>query len=88
MDGVEAEKEFTFHTKKPWILTDLYGLQSQSAKDGVNQLYSFNKSTVQYFELNKMHDCILDYMKSGKKLYSISLKHFIKTIAKRILRRK
>ena len=88
IDEVEAEKVFTFHTKKPWILTDLYGLQFQSAKDGINQLYSFNKSTVQFFELNKMNDYILDYMKSGNKLYTISLKHFIKTITKRILRLK
>lgn len=88
IDGVEAQKEFTFHTKKPWILTDLSGLQTQSAKDGINQLYSFNKSTIQYFELNKMHDYILDYMKSGKKLYTIGLKHFAKTIAKRILGRR
>lgn len=87
IDGVEAEREFTFHTKKPWILTDLYGLQTESAKDGVNQLYSFNKSTVHYFELNKMHDYILDYMKSGNKLYKVSLMHFARMITKRILGR-
>lgn len=87
INGVEGQNEFTFHTKKPWILTDLYGLQAQSEKDGINQLYSSNKSKVQYFELNKMHDYILDYMKSGNKLYKVSFTHFTRTIVKRILGR-
>lgn len=85
IDGVEASKPLTFHTKKPWILTDLYGLQSKSEKDGVNKLYSFNKATIQYFELNEMHDYILKYLKSGEKLYKVSLMHFAKSIVKRIL---
>lgn len=85
IDDVEENKSFIFHTKKPWILTDLYGLQSKSAEEGVNHLYSFNKTIIQYFELNEMHDYILKYMKSGEKLYKVSLKHFAKTIAKRIL---
>jgi hypothetical protein len=86
-NGEEELVPLTFHTKKPWILTDLYGLQSDSANHGLNQLFEFNQTTIQFFELKEMHDYILKYMASGKKLYSVSLKHFAKTVVKKILGR-
>jgi len=88
VDGNESNKELLFHTKKPWILTDLYGLQKKSADDGVNILFGFNNSTIQFFSLDEMHDYILKFMKSGQKLYQVSLMHFVKSIAKKILGRK
>jgi aminoglycoside N3'-acetyltransferase len=80
-------KGFTFHTKKPWVLTDLYGLQASSVDNGVNTLYTIEGVQVQYFDLSEMHQFILNYIKEGNKLYTISLMHFVKGLAKKLLRK-
>lgn len=87
IDGEESKKELTFHTKKPWVLTDLEHLQSKSATDGVNTIYKFNTSSIQFFALNEMEDYILKFLKDGNKLHKISLMHFAKTIVKKIIGR-
>jgi hypothetical protein len=87
IDGVESERELIFHTKKPWILTDLDYLQKKSATDGVNTIYKFNSSIIQFFDLNEMDHYILKFLKDGNKLHKISLMHFAKSIVKKIIGR-
>ncbi len=87
-DGNESAKCIDFHTKRPWILTDLYELQQSFGADGVKQNYKFGHSKIQYFELEKAHDYVIKYIRSGKRLYQIDLTHFIKRVVKKLIGRK
>lgn len=87
-EGLEVEKEIDFHTKRPWILTDLYDLQQSFGADGVKQNYKFGHSKIQYFELAKAHNYVIKYIRSGKRLYQVDLTHFLKSILKKIIGRK
>lgn len=86
--GTEVEKEIDFHTKRPWILTDLYDLQQSMGADRIKTNYRFGHSKIQYFELQKAHDYVIKYIRSGKRLYQTDLTHFVKTIVKKIIGRK
>jgi aminoglycoside 3-N-acetyltransferase len=87
-DGRETLKRTGFHTKRPWILTDLYDLQQSFGADGIKQNYKFGHSKIQYFELEKAHDYVIKYIRSGKRLYQVDLTHFIKRVIKRLIGRK
>lgn len=87
-EGNEDVKSIDFHTKRPWILTDLYELQQSFGADGVKQNFKFGQSKIQYFELGKAHDYVIKYIRSGKRLYQVDLTHFIKRVVKRIIGRK
>lgn len=86
--GDESEREIDFHTKRPWILTDLYDLQQSFGADRVKTNYKFGHSKIQYFELRKAHDYVIKYIRSGKRLYQVDLAHFLKRIVKKIIGRK
>lgn len=88
IDGVESNRKLTFHTKKPWVLTDLGLIQKKSAIDGVNRIYKFDNSIIQFFDLNEMDHYIVKFLKDGNKLHKISLKHFVKSIVKKIIRKR
>lgn len=84
---VSTKKFVSFHTKKPWVLTSLDSFQQASIDKGITKVISYSGSTILYFELEQMHDFIVDYIKSGKKLYKISILAFLKVVIKRILKR-
>lgn len=87
-DGSTHDKHIDFHTKRPWILTDLYDLQQSFGADGIKQNYKFGHSKIQYFELQKAHDYVIKYIRSGKRLYQVDLTHLLKSIVKKIIGRK
>lgn len=87
-NGESRSKKIAFHTKRPWILTDLYDLQQSLGADRVKQNFKFRNSKIQYFELDKAYKYVIKYIRSGKKLYHIDLTHLVKTIVKKIIGRK
>lgn len=87
-DGNESMKSLNFHTKRPWILTDLYELQQSFGADGIKQNFKFGNTKIQYFELERAHDYVIKYIRSGKRLYQVDLTHFLKRLLKRLVGRK
>lgn len=87
-DHGEHDQKIRFHTKKPWILTDLYDLQQSMGAEGIKTNYKFGNVKIQYFELRKAHNYIVDYIHSGRRLYQVDLIHFVKRVIKKIIRKK
>ena len=81
-------KSLNFHTKRPWILTDLYELQQSFGADAIKQNFKFGNTKIQYFELERAHDYVIKYIRSGKRLYQVDLTHFLKRLLKRLVGRK
>jgi len=87
-EGAFKSKMVKFHTKKPWVLTDLYELQHSFNVDGIKTNYQFDQVKIQFFELDKAYDYVEGYIKSGKRLYQIDILHYLKRIVKRIIGKK
>lgn len=87
IDGVKDSKSFIFHTKRPGVLTDLEDLQKRSVEDGVNDVFQFENSTIQFFDLGEMHAYVENYVQNGGKLYRRSAMFLAKSIAKKILKK-
>jgi aminoglycoside 3-N-acetyltransferase len=86
-EGESDQKEFMFYTRKPWVLTDLQLLQESAIETGVVEVLNYGKTCIFLFDIHAMHQHIQGMLDRGEKLYRISLKHFLKGIAKRILGR-
>lgn len=80
-------KEIAFYSRQPWVLTDLELLQNSSLESGVNTKYLLNQSEIHAFEFRKMFDHIQGMLDRGEKLHRVSLIHFAKNIARKILGR-
>lgn len=81
------EKSFVFYSRKAWVLTDLELLQKRAIETGVARVYTLNNAEILYFDILEMHQLIESMLDKGEKLYRISLAHFAKGIAKKILKR-
>jgi len=86
-NGISKQREVLFYTKKNGVLTDLEDFQSSAIKEGVVEVLKNGDSTVYYFEIEKIHDFILSYIESGRKLYRFSFITFAKNTIKRIFKK-
>lgn len=82
------QKSFVFYSRQPWVLTDLELLQQRAVASGVAQVFELNNSRMLYFDILEMHQLIEEMLDKGEKLHRISLVHFAKGIAKKILGRR
>jgi len=80
-------KDVLFYSRQPWVLTDLELLQSSAINEGVADEFRLGNSTILFFEVEQMHKHIENMLDRGDKLHKVSLKHFAKTIAKKLLRK-
>lgn len=85
-DGSDV-KSFVFYSRQPWVLTDLELLQSSAVEDGVARQLTCGNSNMLLFEIEEMHRHIEKLLDRGDRLYRVSLKHFAKTMVKRIIGR-
>ncbi len=81
------KKAILFYSRQPWVLTDLELLQKSSLEAEVDLIYRLNQSEIHAFKLREMHDHIQGMLVRGEKLYRVSLLHFAKSIARKILGR-
>ncbi len=81
------EKSFVFYSRQPWVLTDLELLQNRAIETGVAQVFQLNNAQILYFDILEMHQLIEEMLQKGEKLHRVSLMHFAKGIAKKILKR-
>ena len=81
----EDEEEFVFYSRKNWVLTDLELLQNSSIDKGIGTKYDHNGTDIIYFELEQMYSHINGMLDRGEKLHKISLVHFAKEIARKLL---
>ncbi|GAB5418055.1 MAG: hypothetical protein Crog4KO_31350 [Crocinitomicaceae bacterium] len=79
------EKSFVFYSRQPWVLTDLEFLQKRAIESCVAKVIKLGSSQMLYFDILEMHQLIEKMLDNGEKLHRISLVHFTKGIAKRIL---
>lgn len=82
------EKSFVFHSRQPWVLTDLELLQNRAIELGVAKVFVLENTRMLYFDILEMHRLIETMLDNGEKLHRVSLTHFAKGIVKNILRRK
>lgn len=85
LNGISSEKELIFYSRKDYVLTDLEALQEQAIEKGVATVYQWGNSQMLFFSLKEMHALIEEFLDKKQPLHRISLKHFTKTIAKKIL---
>ncbi|MCR9172594.1 MAG: AAC(3) family N-acetyltransferase [bacterium] len=81
------EKSFVFYSRQPWVLTDLELLQNRAIETGVAQVFQLENAEILFFDIREMHQLIEKMLDNGEKLHRISLMHFVKGVAKKILRR-
>ncbi|MDB3907343.1 AAC(3) family N-acetyltransferase [Crocinitomicaceae bacterium] len=81
------EKSFVFYSRQPWVLTDLELLQNRAIESGVAKVFQLNNAQILYFDILEMHQLIETMLDNGEKLHRISLIHYAKGIAKKILGR-
>lgn len=82
------QKSFVFYSRQPWVLTDLELLQQRAISSGVAKVFTLNNSQMLYFDILEMHQLIEEMLDNGEKLHRISLLHFAKGIAKKLLGKK
>ncbi|XOV68464.1 MAG: AAC(3) family N-acetyltransferase [Fluviicola sp.] len=81
------EKSFVFYSRQPWVLTDLELLQNRAIEKGVVTVFQLNNVQIVFFDILEMHQLIEEMLDNGEKLYRVSLVHFAKGIAKKVLRK-
>ncbi len=86
-DGEEIDRNCLFYTKKSWVLTDLDNFQEDAILSGIVKELKIGNSTILLFDVEVLHHFIENYIKSGKKLYKISILEYLKNIARKILRK-
>lgn len=82
------EKEVIFYTRQPWVLTDLEELQRSSIEEGVVRKYRLKESEILAFDFEAIYEYISRFLDSGKRMHKVSLVHFAKTVAKKLLSKK
>lgn len=83
-DGTD-DKPFVFYSRQPWVLTDLELLQKRAIESGVAKVFVHDNTQFLFFDILEMHQLIEQMLDNGEKLYKVSLRHFVKGIAKKIL---
>jgi hypothetical protein len=63
-------------------------LQERAIETGVAKEFVLENSRMLYFDILEIHQLIETMLENGEKLHRISLKHFAKGLAKKILGRK
>jgi aminoglycoside 3-N-acetyltransferase len=86
-EGISSTEKVLFHTRKRGIENDLYDLQETFRANGVIKLANFENIQVQVVDLGEAFTAIQKYIHSGKRIYRFSLISWIKSLAKKILRK-